>query len=333
VQGFLSDQAGGIVDVLSTNNRKRTAPLAIPRRTLCGVVGFMRLALAFGCVMPIAGGLLAGRADAQETVVIKATRPFGAKTATLAAELYRPAGRGPFPAVILMHGCGGWQPAVLQALHTHAAQFVGRGYVVLNLDSFGPRGTSGGVVCESYDRLVDALNYRTNDAVDALRYLQSRTFVDPARVFLIGQSNGGSVAVIAAKLALTRSFRAIAAYYPWCGAFGAPQVALMAPLIVVGGANDDWTPIDDCFKARSVGAKLTVVRYPNAVHSFDVNIKVQRYLGKLVGFDKFAAEDSRARILAFFEEQQGRDAVDLVVRVQGVPPEMKPLVAVSAPGK
>ena len=34
----------------------------------------------------------------------------------LTAQLYRPHGAGPFPAVVLMHGCGGWQPAVLEAL-------------------------------------------------------------------------------------------------------------------------------------------------------------------------------------------------------------------------
>src|SRR5690606_20148865 len=138
---------------------------------------------------------LASNVLAFETVSIKATQPFGSKSLTIRAELFKPAGPGPFPAVVLMHGCGGWQPAVLNALRTHALHFTDRGYVVLNLDSFGPRRNSGGSVCESIARLSDARVYRANDAIDALRYLQSLNFVNPSRVFLMGQSNGGSVAI------------------------------------------------------------------------------------------------------------------------------------------
>jgi dienelactone hydrolase len=238
-----------------------------------------------------------------ETILIKATKAFGSKDGNLTAKLFKPAGNGPFPAVVLMHGCGGWQPAVLGALHTHALYFLDRGYVVLNLDSFGSRGNSGGTVCESNARLVNALDYRTYDAFDALHYLQSLKFVNPKSVFLMGQSNGGSVAINAAKMTGLQGFRAVAAYYPWCGSLGASSVKLTSPLIIFSGSKDDWVPARECHNRKSIGANLKVVEYPNAAHSFDVDIRPQRYLGKLVGFDKSATEDSRTQMLAFFGEQ------------------------------
>jgi dienelactone hydrolase len=48
---------------------------------------------------------------------------------------------------------------------------------------------------------------------------------------------------------------------------------------------------------------LKVVEYPNAAHSFDVDIRPRRYLGKLIGFDRSATEDSRTKMLDFFDEQ------------------------------
>ncbi len=251
-----------------------------------------------------------------EIVSIVSTKSLGPGTPYLKAELFRPKGQGRFPAVVLMHGCGGWQPAVLEALHTHAQRFLDKGYVVLNVDSFGPRGNSGGSVCESDAALVTALEYRTRDAFDALRYLASLDFVDPDNVFLMGQSNGGSVAINAAKAGGQHGFRAVAAYYPWCGSLGGSTVKLNAPLIIFTGARDDWTLARECRNKTSTGKHLKVVEYPNAAHSFDVGITPQRYLGKLVGFDEAAAADSRAKMLAFFDDnvarnvRQGRSAGD-----------------------
>ncbi len=238
---------------------------------------------------------------ANDLVSIKASKPYIGRAVYLKAELFKPSGKGPFPAVVLMHGCGGWQSAVLNALHEVSWYFLDRGYVVLNLDSFGPRGNSGGAVCQSFARLASARDYRTYDAIDALRFLQSQSFVDGNNTFLVGQSNGGSVAIKVSELTVPDGYRAVAAYYPWCGAFGGSRVKLKTPLIVFGGGRDDWVPARECHGKVSTGASLRFVEYPHAVHSFDLRIPEQRYLGKRVGFDKEATEDSRARMLAFFD--------------------------------
>jgi dienelactone hydrolase len=262
-------------------------------------------------------GVLAGgpksvaTTQAAETLVrIPATEPFSAGRVLLAAEISRPEGAGPFPAVVLMHGCGGWQAAVRHALRQHAAFLRDNGFVVLNLDSFGPRGLSGGAVCESLERLRAAREYRTQDAFDALRYLQAQDFVDPERIFLIGQSNGGSVAMRVAEAGAVAtynrsgaSFRAVAAYYPWCGALGTTRPSLGSPLIIFGGGRDNWVPPDECLRFRASGAALNVRVYPAAAHSFDLLAPEHRYMGKRVGFNREATEDSRRTILAFFREK------------------------------
>lgn len=274
-----------------------------PMSVSCNGLGQNLFRLARVLLLLVATGG-ATNAVAFETVTIKATRPFGAMSATISAELFKPAGAGPFPAVVLMHGCGGWQPAVLNALHTHALHFTDRGYVVLNVDSFGSRGNSGGRVCESLVRLAEARDYRYYDAIDALRYLQSLEFVTPSRIFLMGQSNGGSVALITARTIVPQGYRAVAAYYPWCGTLDAARIELATPLIVFSGGKDDWTPARECRGKTSVGANLKVVEYADAAHSFDVEIGLQKYLGKRIGFNRFAAEDSRAKMLNFFDAQQ-----------------------------
>lgn len=254
-------------------------------------------------------------AHAGDKVQFPATRGYTSPAVMLRGELHKPEGRGPFPAVVLMHGCGGWQPAVRYTMNRYAEQFVAKGFVVLDLDSFGPRGLGNGKVCESVPRQQEALDYRTWDAHDALQYLQSQRFVDAASVFLMGQSNGGSVAINVAKgdgpaHGSAPNFRGVVAYYPWCGSFeGRRVVNLQSPLLVFGGARDDWVPASECQGVRSSGAELKLVIYPEAAHSFDLEIIPQRYLGNLIGKDPFAAEDSRQRMMSFFVRYAGQRAL------------------------
>ncbi|MEN8741300.1 MAG: dienelactone hydrolase family protein [Phaeobacter gallaeciensis] len=251
---------------------------------------------------------LPGRANAS---VMAVSVPSSAKSGlALDARLHRPSRGGRAPAVVLMHGCGGWQPAVMQGLDSYANFLVRQGFVVLNLDSFGARGNGGGTVCKSLNRLSAARRYRTDDAYDAMRFLRAQKFVDSNSIFLIGQSNGGSVAMIAAMEKTRRrqvgqetGFRGVVALYPWCGATGSQRPTLSAPLLILGGALDDWVPPTGCQRMSARGDDLKVRIYANAAHSFDVPIPVHRYLGNLVGYSPSAARDARNEILQFFRAQ------------------------------
>lgn len=263
-------------------------------------VGKLFVLFALSLVM---SGLMSVQSFAYDKVRFEATESFKSQTVLLRANISKPEGEGPFPAVVLMHGCGGWQAPVRMALASYTDEFVKRGYVVLNLDSFGPRRLTGGKVCASYKKLREARDYRTQDAFDALAYLKTQAFVDSDNVFLMGQSNGGSVAInVANSNRIESGFRAVVAYYPWCGAFGDDKVELSSPLLVLGGAKDDWVPPQACKSVVSTGAELTVNIYSGAAHSFDLNIMEQRFQGNLIGYNQEAAKDGRIKMTEFFSE-------------------------------
>ena len=124
----------------------------------------------------------------------------------LRGRLLQPAGDGPFPAVVVKHGSAGmWTdpPSELEPLGDMKSQFDDwaamlsqDGYVVLVLDSFGPRGyTTFQNKKPPEDSDVAPVYERARDAFDALDYLRGLAFVDPDRVAVLGFSHGaGGVA-------------------------------------------------------------------------------------------------------------------------------------------
>jgi dienelactone hydrolase len=270
------------------------------------------IAIVLSALLTASGATLGLPVNAATSVKISAAARSGP---ALVGQLHLPStsGKGRAPAVVLMHGCGGWQPPVFEALEDYARFLSAHGMVVLNLDSFGPRRNAGGTVCSSYESLAAARDYRTRDAYAALAFLKAQPFVDPDNVFLIGQSNGGSVALIAAQSATVKrhagagtGFRGLVALYPWCGATGSLRPNLSSPVLILGGGRDDWVPPKDCERFAPRGATIDVRVYPEAAHSFDLQIPLQRYQGKLVGFNKPAATQARAEILNFIRTHATR---------------------------
>ncbi len=221
-----------------------------------------------------------------------------------AAYLSVPEGDGPFPAVVLMHGCSGLDPEVRRGNEVHVRHLVSEGFVALVLDSFGPR-RLGDVVCNEGDEMWAAYRYRQRDAVSALRFLRSQPFVDSANVFVMGQSHGGGVVLRLAKsrtIPVGDRFRAAVAYYPWCG--NQLREQLHTPVLVLIGEEDDWTPAFHCVEGqRHVrGAPFSVQVYPSAHHSFDLPMGTYRYKGHTVAGHGGAASDSRKRMVAWFRK-------------------------------
>src|SRR4051812_7766374 len=97
--------------------------------------------------------------------------------------LAKPDGAGPFPAVIGLHGCAGMHDTTKQRL---ADDLVGRGYVVLLVDSFSTRGIDHACTSTAFATFLT----RRPDAYGALVFLARQTFVDPHRVGAVGFSAG-----------------------------------------------------------------------------------------------------------------------------------------------
>jgi dienelactone hydrolase len=191
----------------------------------------------------------------------------------LSAELRFPSGAGPFPAVILAHGCGG--PGNADAGWAQALP--GWGYAAFVVDSFRGRGLSE--VCTNARALLGT--QRIPDVYGALRILATHPKVDARRVALMGFSHGGIVTLGAsttwAKQAFAPAghpaFRAFLAFYPYCNTAYPERQQISAPLRIHAGERDDWTPAAPCTRLAEIlsasGQDATITVYPGALHSFD----------------------------------------------------------------
>ena len=192
----------------------------------------------------------------------------------LSGNLSFPSGPGPFPAVVLMHGCSGLPS---RAVDGWAPLLRSWGYATFVVDSFHGRGLRE--VCT--DSLALTGNRRIADAYGALRILSTHPRIDLPRLGLMGFSHGGIATLGAATEWARRTyardgtvFRAFLPFYPYCNAV-VPEMAwgLAAPLRIHIGELDDWTPARTCESlvatARSAGADAAITVYKDAAHSFD----------------------------------------------------------------
>jgi dienelactone hydrolase len=162
----------------------------------------------------------------------------------------KPAGNGPFPAVVILHDCSGLGPRSSGAPRRWAADLFRQGYVTIRPDSFTPRGRPEGVCAGRSEQRI-TFEDRREDAYQALAYLQSLSFVDPRRIAVMGGSHGGSstLATIAESIGNAQrpdnGFAAAVALYPACGrSFGDWSVARMnAPGHPITGYSGVFKPL------------------------------------------------------------------------------------------
>jgi dienelactone hydrolase len=182
---------------------------------------------------------------------------------TIPVSVAKPDGAGPFPAVVVLHDCSGLGRGSSGAPQRWSATLVERGYVVVMPDSFSSRGYPDGVCTSGSRKGADVSpNRRVQDAFDALGYAQRLPYVDAKRIGVMGGSHGGTTTVLAMA---QQGFRGGVALYPRCSV--APQsYKPAAPLLILIGELDDWTPAADC---RRLAGEARLKVYPGAHHSFD----------------------------------------------------------------
>ncbi|MGI8525220.1 MAG: dienelactone hydrolase family protein [Pseudolabrys sp.] len=217
--------------------------------------------------------LIAAGASAAEQVEI----PAG--DIKLKATLYRPAGVGPFPAVIALHTCEGlnWTDGKIELRYAEwGERLAAAGFTVLFPDSFGSRSLKS--QCRVRERLVRASRLRTADAVAARHWLQSQPWVIADRVSLLGWSHGATTALWTVRRGGNRrdktpDFRSAVALYPNCQRSRISAWSARIPTLILIGRDDDWTLASACEQmvagARGRSAAASLVVYPNALHDFD----------------------------------------------------------------
>ena len=153
--------------------------------------------------------------DGPETVVVHSG------SATLHAMLWRPQGRGPFPAILLNHGSGR-TPKNLERLGPYERNaeklgpvFARHGYVFLYLfrrgvglstdqganavDLMNSEFAAHGQESRNALQLQLLENREMDDALSGLKFLRAFPYVDAKDVALVGHSFGGSLTVLMAE--------------------------------------------------------------------------------------------------------------------------------------
>lgn len=267
------------------------------------------------CRMLLAIALLAGCAGQMETL-----RPAAGSLPPIRAAIQPPDGAGPFPAVILLHGCAGLR----QNAQSWSAALRERGFLVAVPDQFGPRGITE--VC-TQGPYLETLFRRIEDSVALVRVLQARPDVRPDRVFVVGFSMGGGLAAelvgesvdhlwTAGGEAGPRPAAGVAVYPPCLNL----PLGFAAPLLIIAGGADNWTPAETC--ARRVEDRAHLPRppqllvIPGAHHSFDepearglVTLRQVRNgnsptgFGATISYDTAATRQAQQAALAFLDRR------------------------------
>jgi len=198
------------------------------------------------------------------------------------------------PAMVIAHGSGGILPGREDAW---AARLNRLGIATFIVDSFAPRGLAS--TARDQSRLSTMANLA--DALAALSLLATHPRLDPSRIGVMGFSRGGQVALYSSLEPLSRGmiagdlrFAAHVALYPSCSIpYRARQVSRAPMLMLLGGA-DDYTPAGACrdyaawFQAQ--GAPVETITYDGANHDFDIP-EAPRFLSALQ-----SARDCKAEV-------------------------------------
>ena len=191
----------------------------------------------------------------------------------LSGDLRFPSGTGPFPAMVIAHGCNG-NGSVDAGWARTLREW---GYASFVIDSFSGRGLTE--VCTNARLLMGT--QRIPDAYGALRALTTHPRIDAGRVALMGFSHGG-ILTLGAATAWARetlapngrpAFRAFFPFYPYCNTVYPERERISAPLRIHIGELDDWTPAGSCIRLvqmlRVSGQNADITVYPDAHHAFN----------------------------------------------------------------
>lgn len=201
-----------------------------------------------------------------------------------------PDGEGPFPAVLLLHGCGGVKDSPQK---DYAEAALARGVAACVLDSLSPRGITYeralNTVCKGRELLGAE---RAGDIIAALEILRGRPDIDSERIALVGWSHGAWA--IMDLFALDHSRRrplgvsdapadplagvcGALLYYPFCGfpaltrKQGWTRTDIPARMLLVENDTlaDEKVSQRAAERARASGADIDVTLWSGVTHAFD----------------------------------------------------------------
>ena len=208
---------------------------------------------------------------------------------------------GPVPAMVIAHGSAG----VAERESWWADHLHDIGVASMIVDSFTPRSIRD----TSTDQTQLSTAANVADAFAALKLLATHPKIDKQRIGVIGFSKGGQVALWTEFEAYRRAviqnqakFAAHVPLYPACNDWQVTDHITAAPILMLLGGRDDYTPAAPCREYaqwfRSKGADADVIVYENAYHDFDSlrppvrakNVVTGRDCNMLVDLDRFVVK-------------------------------------------
>jgi dienelactone hydrolase len=246
-----------------------------------------------GCLAAIVAGVTL--AFAAPALAESVTIPAAGSLPAIPGNLQRPAGPGPFPAVLVLAGCDG----VSSLENKTATELVKQGYVALVLDVLAPQGLKNACTAGAGTIATSA-----RFAYVSLGWLAAQPGVIPDHLGVIGFSMG-AIEILGLVDPLTPhvpppGLRAAVAYYPDCAQ---RRADVSVPLQILDGDADDWTPAPPCAAlaqaAAAAGKTVQITTYPGATHAFNLPGAQRTYLGHTLRYDGDADRDSDAKALSF----------------------------------
>lgn len=214
-------------------------------------------------------------------------------------KVFRPAGPGPHPAVLLISGCFGFKSGFAPKHYTQVAEKLQKnGYVVVFVDFLELHGKE--------DCMGLSTGEAAKDLVEAGAWLKSQPSIDPNRIAAIGWSFGGNAVLVAIneyKIDQLNFSRAIV-YYPTCG--GLWRWKAKIPVLMLLAAEDTMARSDMCQDAANDSANINMVRmviYEGALHCFDQSeLPPEMFLGSgKLGYNKEAASAAWGEVERFLQ--------------------------------
>jgi dienelactone hydrolase len=231
------------------------------------------------------------------------------------------------PVIIGLHGCGGplgTHDKLSLHLARYAAYFNAESYHFLAPNSFAARGERSICGSSGAQRSINEAD-RREDVFAAMAWLSAQPDVDMKRVAVVGWSHGAQTVLSVMEAndsfvsAQPRQPLAAVAFYPGCFSQGKGSgYKLKAPLLLMIGELDNWTPARHCvaFHQRmrfSSGPPFELVVYPGSYHGFDGLSPVTERSGvgstasgkATVGGNPEAMRASHQRLFDFLAQQFG----------------------------
>ena len=181
------------------------------------------------------------------------------------------------PLIIGVAGSLGWR----QHHKDYMKMYQEQGFATFELNSFKSRGITSTVGSQDQVTIAGIIL----DAYRALEKLAQHPNIDPKKVAITGWSLGGGVSLFSAWLPLKNAittkhaFAAHLAFYPPC--FINPQNLefSQAPIHILIGEEDNWTPASPCndlVQTLAGKANIDITVYPQAHHGIDSELPVVR---------------------------------------------------------